>query len=198
MSQFLPESQQTDGQIRTPSKGPDAFLSRDEETFLTRMLSYPESFPPKFKSWLTEYLAVNMQPIPRSQVQGLSQFGITAATPVLTAETTTSTTYTDLATAGPTITGLSDGQYLLFYTAAMFNSAGASSAMNVRLNSTDPTNDDNAALSNAGANGVSVISLSVADLRNSNNNTVTAKYRVNSASTGTFFYRRMFALKIGN
>ena len=200
MSQFLPESQQTDGQIRTPTKGPDAFLSRDEETFLARMLSHPESFPPQFKSWLTEHMAINMQPVPNSLIQGGSSTSIVQAQ-VLTSEATASTSYTNLATVGPTIENLADGNYLILFGARISPPNGTFGAMSVQVNSTAATDDDMCGSGGAGSTFVPDASASRGLLKtfsNNNNNTITAKYRASTPASTTFLYRWLVVMRVGN
>lgn len=53
-----------------PRKGPEAYLDLAERQNLTRMLSYPEDLPPKFKAWLLDYIAVNAHGIPASAITG--------------------------------------------------------------------------------------------------------------------------------
>src|SRR5690348_16089479 len=52
---------------------------------------------------------------PVSNLVGFAQFLGQVATRVNTIETTVSTSYTDLATSGPTLTGLADGNYFVFH-----------------------------------------------------------------------------------
>ena len=68
MSQFMPDS---GGQSKDSSKaGPEAYLSPDERKALQRSLSFPEDLPPRFKSWLIDFIAVNIPQIPISQIVG--------------------------------------------------------------------------------------------------------------------------------
>lgn len=55
-------------------KGPEAFLSAEERKQIGRFLSYPEDFPPKFKSWLREYLSVDFPEIPVTQISGFDKY----------------------------------------------------------------------------------------------------------------------------
>jgi hypothetical protein len=71
LSQFLPEQSQK----VSDSKGPEAYLSSEERKALQRSLSFPEDLPPKFRSWLIDFIAVNIPQIPISQIVGAQQFG---------------------------------------------------------------------------------------------------------------------------
>lgn len=151
----------------------------------------------QFKEYMVQYLALNQPPIPISQILGFSQFVIQPADTVATLETTASTTYVDLATAGPTLTGLPDGRYLILFGAGMQTSvAGVPSIMNVQVNNVTPPANDEAFNFNTLA--VSVTGWSVQTLSNGGNNTVTAKYRAGGAATATYFLRRLAALRYDN
>ena len=190
---------QTDGQIRTPAKGPDAFLSRDEETFLARMLSHPESFPPQFKSWLTEHMSINMQPVPASLVRGGQSTTVVQAQ-VLTSEATTSTTYTALATAGPSVSDLADGNYLIWFGFRSQPPNNTVALMALEVNGAAASDNDAVSVAN-GATGAADMSSSRAiskTLANNNNNTITAKYRVTAANSTSFQNRWMVVMRVGN
>lgn len=55
-------------------KGPETFLTNDERKALQRTLGFPEDLPPKFKSWITDYLSVNFPQIPITQVSGFEKY----------------------------------------------------------------------------------------------------------------------------
>ena len=69
MSQFLPD-QMPQTEQRQETKGPESYLSLEERKALQRSLSFPEDLPPKFKSWLIDFIAVNIPQIPISQIVG--------------------------------------------------------------------------------------------------------------------------------
>lgn len=56
------------------TKGPEAFLSNDERKQVGRYLGFPEDFPAKYKSWLTDYLSVNFPQIPITQISGFDKY----------------------------------------------------------------------------------------------------------------------------
>ena len=143
------------------------------------------------------WLEQNPPAIGISNILGFSQFTAEGASPVITQETTTSGTYTDLATVGPTITGLSDGQYvILFGSLASTSVAGTAAIMSVQLNSA--TASDNDLAQSQSTNPTSIARGIVKTLANSGNNTITAKYRTDGTHTGTFSNRWLVALKFAN
>lgn len=148
---------------------------------------------------LRQWLTVNPIPVPISQVQGFSRFTAQPAS-IATGETTTSTTYADLATVGPTLSGLPAGTYLVLVGALLYNNtAGVASSASVSLNGGAASDADAAILVTSGSNvpAVTAVGFSVKTLTLANN-TLRVKYRVNGASTGTFYYRNLVALRIGN
>ena len=110
---------------------------------------------------------------------------------VATSETTTSTSYTDLATSGPAVT-LSPGRatdQLIALKAASSNSASDHSFMSVAIAGVSAVDAD-AGRAVAAGPASHVIALAVADAA-----THTAKYKVNSG-TGTFLNRRISAFTL--
>lgn len=72
MSTIVPDGGQAG--IKVPPRGDDAHLTRDEEQFIARYLSRPESFPQDFWKAVIAKVALDQEPIPYTQVQGLSRF----------------------------------------------------------------------------------------------------------------------------
>lgn len=151
-------------------------------------------FLAEFRLWLEQ----NPPAIGIKNILGFSQFTAQAASPVATQETTSSTAYVDLATVGPTLTNLPDGQYIIvFGCAAANNTAGIGSRMSVQVNGTAAVDADNCLMSGAENSGLARVV--VKTLNNSGNNTVTAKYRCgNAAATAFFQVRWLVALKFTN
>lgn len=144
---------------------------------------------------LRQRLTIDPPNIPIAQILGYSQSTPRRAS-VLTSETTTSAAYTDLATAGPTLTGLPPGQYLLIVSAFMVTSAGSNFALIApAVNGATPS-DDTAAITGDTIQGTHA-GFTVANL-SLDNNTVVSKYRVLAGSTGTFQYRNLIAVKMAN
>ena len=153
------------------------------------------NLPKVFLTYMADYIATSGLSIPIGQVLGFSQFTVQQATPIITSETTTSATFDDLATVGPEITGLADGQYVILFGAALSASAGDNAIMGIKINATeattaDPTVQTNATTLTSGATAM------VKTLSNNGNNTLTARYE--STGTGTFAVRWLIALKFAN
>ena len=115
-----------------------------------------------------------------------------------TTETTTSTSYTDLATVGPTVTADTGTRAMVFIRCAMDNS-GANNmtymSWEVSGASTLPASE-NQALNIAGLSAGARVRISSVYLISSltpGSNTFTAKYKV-SAGTGTFLARQIAIL----
>lgn len=152
----------------------------------------------KFPSWMVDTVARYGLPVPIGNVVGYSRTVPQVATPVLTQETTTSDSFTDLATVGPEITGMSAGKYLLIYSAIVKNdTAGDGATISVSLNGAAASADDQA-LAQSGTALTSVVGWTLATLSASGANTVTMKYARVTAGTASFSYRRLLALRAGN
>ena len=197
MSQFMPD-EQPKGQTFAPPKGPEEYLSPDERKFLGRYLSFPEDIPPRFKSWLIDFIAVNIPQIPISQVTGFKQVEqvevFTAE--VLTSQTTTSTSYTNLGTVGPEKTGLRAGQYLILFGSRQgTSSSGTASSMSVSINGAAASDNDQAWSATISLD-VSVSRAVVKNLALASN-TITCKYRAVFGGTSTFTNRWLVAQRIG-
>lgn len=133
---------------------------------------------------------------------GIAQRPVLSDT-VTTSETTTSTSYTDLATVGPTITTTTGDKALLLYAAQQANNAntGASAvSWQVSGASTVAADDDNSLNIDQAPSVAANQDMRAADVRrltglNSGSNTVTLKYR--SITTGTSTFRRRHLILIG-
>lgn len=120
---------------------------------------------------------------------------ISDETSVSAAETTTSTSYTDLATAGPTVTVTTGTTAIVFFRAGMENSgANAGSFMAFEISgATAGAAADVSSINIAGLAAASRARIGTAYMLNSLTagvNTFTAKYKV-SANTGTFTQRQL-------
>jgi len=69
-------SSYSEGSIRAPKQGEDEHLSRDEEQFIKRYLSRPESFPQEFWRAVLQKVSLDGEPIPASQVLGGKRSGL--------------------------------------------------------------------------------------------------------------------------
>lgn len=129
---------------------------------------------------------------------------IPAIATVQTSETTTSTTYTDLATAGPSVTATTGAKALVVVSAHLANNtAGANSVMAVDVSgaSTIAPSDTRALVYEASVAGdvmqasyITMYSSATASLT-AGSNTFTAKYRV-GLGTGTFQFRYLLVIPL--
>ena len=146
----------------------------------------------ELKTWLEQ----NPPAIPVTQIVGFNQFTVKSATNINTAETTASVSYVDLATTGPSLTELPDGQYLVLFGCASSNTTDTS-LMSISINGASVTSDtDPGSCESSGGLNTSVMSFFTTTL-SAGSNSLVAKYRV-TAGTGTFFYRRLLAIKFSN
>jgi len=162
---------------------------------LRAYLQDPLGFPEEFKGWLPEWIGQVGIDLPISQVIGFSQFAPQRAI-ISTSNNTTSTTYVDLATVGPTLSNLPNGKYLVIVTAYMMSSVTTAPAlMSPSFNGSAPATADAAicvSTTEATHIGVSIATLAAA------NNEIKAKYRVDAGATGFFQFRQLVALRMSN
>lgn len=120
---------------------------------------------------------------------------LTYSAEVLTSQTTTSTSYTDLATAGPAVTLTTGTKALVIVQSNQSSTAGSAlMAFAVSGASTIAASDDYHA-QNASTNALSACALISLTGLTAGSNTFTAKYRV-SAGTGTYKNRRIAVIPI--
>ena len=200
MSQFLPGNvpkSASDSLQQIIARDPALPLQQDEQQLINRLLGNPGALPAAFWAAVIDRVVVDApSQIPVSQLQGFSQFRATAAPDILTEQTTPSTSYTNLATTGPEITGLSDGQFLVLFGYTGFAPAGTGSVMSVSVNGAAASDNDWATQDNASNASTSRIVLKT--LAGSGSNTITAKYRSKFAGTSTYSKRWLIALRTGN
>lgn len=117
---------------------------------------------------------------------------------ITTSETTTSTSYTALTTAGPTITVPFNGTYIVTITAEVANStSGGAAAMSYDIGATGASEADRIIAVAGSANAIFTLyrEKGKADLVAGNN--LTSKYRAGGAGgTATFLNRRMHLIPI--
>lgn len=146
----------------------------------------------QLKFWL-EQSGLN---IPVAQILGFTQFTAKVATQITTNETTTSLTYTDLATVGPSLTALPNGSYLVLFSSEARNTTPNDGAvMSLSFNG-GAAGDGDAAYTFANlvqtTIGFTVVTLS------SGANTIEAKYRADVGGTAEFQRRKLVAFKYAN
>jgi hypothetical protein len=137
--------------------------------------------------------------LPISQIVGFQQF--TAKSDVDNgAATIASATYGDPATgdAGPSLSGLPDGSYVVLYGALAWDSSGGGGTtyMSLKVNGTEATDAD-AVSTTANANGISVMRTVVKTLSNAGDSTLTLRYKM-SVGTGRWDNRFLIALRYAN
>lgn len=146
--------------------------------------------------YLAERITMEGLQIPVSQLSGFTQFTAQAAPTIDTEESTTSPSFTDLATVGPKLTGLPDGQYVILWGCyAYITVAGQAARMGVEVNTTDP---------GAGMSCFTTLTTNIffsraatTTLSNAGNNSLTARYSA-ALGTATFGQRWLIALKFAD
>lgn len=147
----------------------------------------------QLRTWLEQ----NPPSIPVTQILGFSQFTAQSAPTIETNEATASTSYVDLATVGPQLTGLPDGKYVILFGCLSSTSVpGFGAGMSVQVNSTTPTTPETlvslVSSLTPGAFGLAKT------LNGGGNNTLTAKYATGGGATATYQRRWMLALRYSN
>lgn len=165
---------------------------------MMQLLSNPMDLPPVFWDYMIQRWLADAPVFPATQVFGFLQFTAIVAPPIATAETRATSTFGDLATVGPTLTGLPDGNYLLAFGAGAAGSPGVSNAlMSAQVNATPVAAGEYTYTSSASA--TSVMRILAKPLNNGGANTVTAKYASsNNAFSCTWADRWMLVLKYSN
>lgn len=153
--------------------------------------------PKTFETWVVDRVAVAGLSVPIGQIVGFSGFTVQEAPLVPTSQTTTSTVYTNLATAGPTVSGLSAGRYVIQFGAAAAAGASGELAFIAPSVNTGGSSDGDAAVS--GTLTVTAISRTVVKDLTLPNNQVTLAYRHSAnTSAATFASRWMILIKTSN
>ena len=115
---------------------------------------------------------------------------------IATQETTASTTYTDLATTGPTVTATTSASAIVATYCNMFNTAGNASWMSYDISgATTAPADDNRSLQLLGSGGQRIGGTFFhSAILTPGTNTFTAKYRISVSGNGTFSVRRLMVI----
>lgn len=169
-------------------------LSGDEIRYLDRLLSDPLAYPAIFKNWLLAYLRDNLRGLPLSSVSnagGLVDYG----GPIVTREQILATGYGNLATVGPSITGLPSGVFVVSHGCALFiNAGGVRAYQSVSINGGTPS-DDNAVVSEQATLGPSGSFSFVASLQ-AESNDLLLQYRAANVAGAQFERRWLEAIRI--
>jgi len=154
---------------------------------------------PQVLGELRSYLEQSGLAIPISQIVGFSQYQAEVATPIITAESTASTSYTDLATVGPRIDNLPAGKYLvLFGASALSNWSGTYESASMSVSLAGAAASDNDLAESTVQTRVSVARAVLASFT-SPSNSIVAKYKTsNSGASAEFARRWLIALRYAN
>lgn len=172
---------------------PELRLTEQERDQLTEILGKPIFFPEEFKGWLSDYIATNMPKLPISQVFGFKLENANVATPIAAQQSTTSTSYTDLATVGPELTGLSDGFYIVLFGAFCDTAASSTTSfMSPSFNGATALDADSASGPGTGPQSRALMT----ELRNNHVNTIRMKYKRSTGTTGDWEKRWLVALRV--
>lgn len=166
-------------------------LEAEDKDLLRRALAHPLDYPQAFKEWFPDWLAQNVPKLPISQVFGFKIDQARVADEITASESTTSTSYADLATVGPSLTNLHDGFYIVMFGARIsaYGGSGAEHLMSLSLNDA-AASDDNA----AGGFFNHIFRVALIELRNGKNtNSIVAKYKRVAPSTSVTFQNRVLA-----
>lgn len=126
---------------------------------------------------------------------GVSDF---ATAIVVTVETTSSTTFTDLATAGPsvTVTVGASGAVLLAFGANMEQSSTNRAEMGYSVDGGAVDNNDTASVEGSAGESVMSMRTTLVTGLSEGDHTFTCKYRTSGAGTGEWFRRRITAIAL--
>lgn len=200
---FLPQGvpqRATDLAQQIVNRDPSLPLQPEERQLVSRLLSDPSALPQAFWAALIDRVIVDAPAqIPVAQLQGFSQFNATHSF-IFTLETRTSSTFGDLATVGPRITGLSDGKYVFYFGCAAWVATagtGKEALMDIQINSAAV--DGNDACVSEVAQPVSIAIAVTKTIKTGGNNSVTAKYAsLDNVTQASFARRWLVAQRIGN
>lgn len=205
MSIFLPEDSQGQPQDGVVSITPASPQTTQADVALMQRVfqaaaENPLMLPADFMSYVLDYVQTSRLIVPIGQVFGFSQFTANIATPVSTLESTTSTTFGALTTAGPSLSGVGDGKYLiLFGCEADIATSGQQALMGISVNGSTPASANGDACAGASTTAVSGVSIATAKtLSNAGSNTITAQYASSGGSSASFRNRWLIALKFAN
>ncbi len=118
-----------------------------------------------------------------------------AADYISTLESTTSTTYTDLATTGPTVTATTSASAIVAIYCNMLNATNPVwMSYAISGATTDPSNDNRAIQLQAAGGQRMGATFFHSSLLNPGTNTFKAEYRVSTSGTGSFSVRRLMVI----
>lgn len=150
-----------------------------------KMFSHPLHFPEEFKSWITDYTSMMIPMIPFSHIFGARSNIARSGDFIATSETYSGGgTYGDLATVGPQILNIADGQYLIGY------GCTSRGTMSPSINGATPSDDFAIDANESDPSGAMLI---IQSFSNNNNNSVKLQYKENFS----FANRWLFVMRLG-
>lgn len=161
---------------------------------LTNIYQCSTEFLNQLRFWFEQ----NPPTIPISNIPGFSQFTAQVADRVDASQTTSSTTYTDLGTVGPSLTNLPDGQYLfMFGFVYLYTSgSGVTGYMGLKINSTEAVDADSL---QGTSGGQYALTGTLKKRLTGGANTVTTRYRVSGTTPViNFGYRWLVGFRMAN
>lgn len=173
---------------------------------IERFLRDP-SMSKALESWIQDWVAGHLMATPITQLLGHSSTTFRIAASVSTEHSTTSATFVDLTSVGPTLSQLANGRWLAFWGCLVRDSGGVEvdAAMGISLNA-GAASDTHAAHGRIAANGRSGVGYArhfgvfgAPALTSAHNNELKAKYRRASGSgTPNFSNRWLVAIRTGD
>lgn len=176
-----------------------ADLTPEERQQVNEFLASPLKYPPEFKNWLSDYLAVNPPNIPVNQLLGYK--GTLAHNVIDNAEIAVNSTDGPERTwnqfDGPSVTGVADGTYFIAYGAKTGRGAtgGATNRLGVSVNGADPVT-----YATFGANDADAMvwRADIVSAENGDNNTFEMYYwyDLGGGATAQFLHRWVTVLRV--
>ncbi len=167
-------------------------FSPADQQLLKKILSRPLLLPPEFKSWLYKFASGDAAPH-FQEILGVRQRRWRIADQCVLPELCSSTSYVDLATLGPQLTGLENGSYMVMFgywteggtavtrfASSFYNGLGTGGSQEAEVN-----RDGQA------------MQVHLVDLQKDNNNSILVRYRT-SGGTGNFGKRWLHAVQVAS
>lgn len=167
-------------------------FSPEDKALLDRLLSRPLILPPDFKSWLYKFASTDAAPH-FQEILGTQERRWRIADPLPDLVYLNETSFADVSPAGPTLTGLENGHYMVVF--GFYTQAGSAGSRFCRAEYNDvtaepsPSDDCDIYLEGQG------VMFSTVDLKSNDANKITLKFRVDygDAQVG---YRWLHAVQV--
>lgn len=152
-----------------PQHGP---LEEAQRDLLKRLLASPLDFPDAFKRWVGDYFAQNVPLIPFGSILGARVNIAKSGDFIATTQGPGTGSYGDLATVGPSITGLANGVYIVLW-GATTTGGEHQGFMGISVNGDTPT-DTSAAGSSFDQD---IVGGRIVTVAADHNNSIVCKYK---------------------